>query len=104
MNTINKHYIKTLAGDTFFSVRFIKKDGSIRDMRCRFRVKKNLNPNSKGLTPTQVEELANSPYLIVTDIDKDAYRKVNISTILRLKARGLILSRESLEEDFSYVG
>lgn len=98
--TLKKGYIKSLASNTFFSVRFVKKDGSIRDMRCRFGVKKNLNPNSKGLTETQSKSLANSPYLVVTDLDKEAYRKINISTILSLKARRLTISRESLEEDF----
>lgn len=101
--TISKTYLKTLAGSTFFTVKFIKKDGTARLMRCRLGVTKNLNPNSKGLTPTQKKQLDILPHLIVTDIDKDAYRKINCDTILSIAARGLRLEREKLDETFKEI-
>lgn len=101
--TISKTYLKTLAGSTFFTVKFLKKDGSTRVMRCRLGVTKNLNPNSKGLSPTQKKQLGVLPHLIVTDIDKDAYRKINCDTILSIAARGLRLERQTLAESFKEV-
>jgi len=101
--TISKNYLKTLAGSTFFTVKFIKKDGSIRLMRCRMGVTKNLNPNSKGLSPTQKKQLDILPHLIVTDINKDDYRKINCDTILSIAARGLRLERETLTESFKEI-
>jgi hypothetical protein len=69
------------AESTIFSVEFIKKDGSLRRMKCRLNVKKGVkgvgmsyNPIDKGLLP-------------VFDMDKLAFRMININTITRLKIR-----------------
>jgi len=67
----------------FFSVKFVKKDGSIRKMTCRKGVKKGLtgggakyNPVEKGL-------------ISVYDVAKGAYRTVNFDTLLEFKLGGL---------------
>lgn len=78
------HNIKDLASDgTIFTVVFTKKDGTIREMTCRLGVKKHLkggelkyNPNSLG-------------YLIVFDMQKQAYRTINTNTILTIKLKGI---------------
>jgi hypothetical protein len=63
----------------FFSVSFIKKDGTTRKMTARLGVKKNLkgvglkfNPSEKNL-------------IVVFDIHKKAYRMINLLTILTFK-------------------
>ena len=62
-----------------FIVEFIKKDGSLREMKCLKGVKKYLkggklsyNPIDKGLLP-------------IYDLDKEAYRMINLNTILSLE-------------------
>jgi hypothetical protein len=80
--TINKEQAKQLIKDTkgkFFTVTFIKKDGSERVMNARLGVKVYLkggelpyNPDEKGLIP-------------VYDVKTGGYRMVNVSTIKNLK-------------------
>lgn len=78
--TINK--IREKAGDTFFSVEFIKKNGDLRKMVCRLNVKKGVtgagmsyDPTSKGL-------------LCVYDVQKEGFRMINIDTIQHIQIRG----------------
>ncbi len=63
----------------FFSVSFIKKDGTTRKMTARLGVKKDIkgvglkfNPSEKNL-------------IVVFDIHKKAYRMINLSTIFKFK-------------------
>lgn len=65
-----------------FSVVFIKKDGSIRKMRCRTGVYKYLkggelkfSPQSKGLK-------------VVYCLDKKSYRMINLNTISMIRIQG----------------
>jgi hypothetical protein len=79
---INKDQAEQLIKDTkgkFFTVTFIKKDGTTRVMNARLGVKAYLKGGdlpydaaSKGLLP-------------VFDIPKRAYRMININTISNLK-------------------
>jgi len=63
----------------FFSVSFIKKDGTTRKMTARLGVKKNIkgvglkfNPSEKNL-------------IVVFDVHKKAYRMINLLTIFKFK-------------------
>ena len=74
-----------------FSVEFVKKDGSKRKMVCRTGVKKGTSgkgmkydPIKKGLLP-------------VFDMQKGAFRMINLETITKLTIMGL-------EEDYVEVG
>ena len=68
-------------GGKWFSVRFEKADGTMREMRCRRGVKKHL----KGGTST----IAGKPELIsVFDIDKGEYRCFNINKVHKIRANG----------------
>jgi hypothetical protein len=79
---ITKAEAKQLIKDTkgkFFTVTFIKKDGTTRVMNARLGVKAYLkggelpyDPEAKGLIP-------------VFDIPKREYRMVNVNTINKLK-------------------
>lgn len=118
--TMNRQFLKSLAGGTIFSVKFIKKDGSLRTMTCRLGVKKHLNPSSRGLTDNQKQADVDNNCLRVTDmalanrlekgITTDAkgktirspYRTIPINRVLYIKARGAVAERDSLEENFSY--
>lgn len=64
-----------------FKVTFIKKDGTVRDMVARFGVKHDL----KGGTNNITHEM---PYVTVWDMQKHAYRNINLSTVLQIKAGG----------------
>jgi hypothetical protein len=80
--SITKEQAKQLIKDTkgkFFTVTFVKKDGSERVMNARLGVKVYLkggelpyNPDEKGLIP-------------VYDVKTGGYRMVNVSTIKNLK-------------------
>lgn len=66
----------------FFSVTFVKKDGSIRNMTCRLGVNKNLK--GKGMAYNTEDK----DYLVVYSTQDKDYRIVNINTLLRIKANG----------------
>lgn len=81
---INKLEVIRKAGGTFFYVRFIKKDGSERGMVAREGVKKNL----KGIG-RNYDEIKKFNILTVWDVQKGAYRRINLGTIKELKVRGV---------------
>ena len=73
-----------MAGNNIFSAVFIKKDGTLREMVCRLNVKKHLkggelkyDAKGRGLLP-------------VFDMQKEAYRMINLNTLVRLKISGKI--------------
>lgn len=65
----------------FVSVRFVKKDGSIRTMVCRLGVKKHLKGGSSTLDPAK--------YLTVFDVQKGEYRAINRDTIVSVTIGGV---------------
>ena len=69
------------AQNTIFSIEFIKKDGTVRNMVARLNVKKGVNgkglsydPIAKGLLP-------------VWDLQKNAFRMINLKTVTKLQIR-----------------
>tara|TARA_B110000459_G_C16116224_1_gene275950 strand:- start:130 stop:393 length:264 start_codon:yes stop_codon:yes gene_type:complete len=70
------------AENTIFSIEFIKKDGTVRNMVARLNVKKGVNgkglaydPIAKGLLP-------------VWDMQKNAFRMINMKTVTKLQIKG----------------
>jgi hypothetical protein len=63
----------------FFSVSFIKKDGSERKMTARLGVKKDIKGVGLKFNPTERN------LIVVFDIHKKAYRMINLSTIFKFK-------------------
>ena len=66
-----------------FSAIFLKKDGTIRHMKARLNVKKGItgkgmsyNPIIRGLLP-------------VYDLDKIAFRIINMKTLVSFKVNGV---------------
>ena len=69
----------------FFTVVFIKKDGSTRSMNCRLGVTKHLKGGLSNLNPEQ--------YLTVYDVQSKGYRAVNLSTIVSVTCGGIVLTK-----------
>jgi hypothetical protein len=63
----------------FFSVSFIKKDGTERRMTARLGVKKDIKGVGMKYDPLERN------LIVVFDIHKKAYRMINLSTILTFK-------------------
>ena len=76
--------IKELAQNQIFSVKFIKKDGSLREMVCRLGVKKHLKG---GELAYDAKSLG---YLPVFDMQKEDYRMINTNTIVEIKINGQV--------------
>ena len=70
------------AENTIFSVKFLKKDGSVRKMVARLNVKKGVN--GKGMAYNPIEK----GLLPVFDMEKQGFRMINLKTILDLKIKG----------------
>jgi hypothetical protein len=83
MTTINEtlEQIQT-AENTIFSVTFEKKDGTMRTMVARLNVKKGVN--GKGMAYNPIEK----GLLPVWDMQKNAFRMINLKTVTELKIKG----------------
>lgn len=80
--TINQ--IRELAGNNIFSAKFIKKDGTLREMVCRLGVKKHLKGGELAY------DAKSMGYLPVFDMQKEEYRMININTLVEIKINGII--------------
>jgi len=74
--------IKETIGTKIFSVAFVKKDGTLREMTCRLGVTKHLKGGELKYNASEVGNL------IVFDMQKKAYRTINFNTIKRIKVNG----------------
>ena len=66
-----------------FSVKFVKKDGSLRDMNCRLGVVKYVKGIGRKFDP------ADYALVGVYDLQKEAYRMINLNKLLMLKMEGM---------------
>ena len=86
MKIINRDNIFNLIcknKSSIFSVVFLKKDGSIRKMVCRFGVKKHLKGGSLSFEPIK------RGLLVVYDMQKEGYRMINLKTISQIQMKGI---------------
>lgn len=81
MYRLSKHNLREFLGNKIFSAEFIKKNGEKRRIHCRLGVKKYTN--GKGLSYNQ----DNYNYLTVYDLQKKAYRTLNVDTLLKVTAK-----------------
>ena len=91
LNKLNKTMETTNKGK-IFSVRFVKKDGTTRFMKCRTGVTAKLkggelpyDPTSKGLKP-------------VFDLACNDYRMINIHTVYELNFQGKVFLNDKAKE------
>lgn len=68
----------------FFSVDFVKKDGTLRHMTCRLGVSKHV----KGVGLTYNPE--DKRLIVVWDTVAQGYRNINQSTIKRVRISGVV--------------
>ena len=80
--------IKEAIGNKIFSVAFVKKDGTLREMTCRFGVTKHLKGGEMNHDPKDFG------HLVVFDMQKEAYRTINFNTIKQIKFEGNVYSFE----------
>ena len=66
-------------GNKIFSVTFIKKDGSIRKLVGRLGVRKGVKGVGMSFSPSEKN------LMVVFDMHKQAFRMVNLQTILEIK-------------------
>jgi len=74
---------RELVGDKFFTVKFIKKDGTDRIMTCRLDVTKYSKGNSQSANPDQ--------YIVGWEPATKQYRNINIDTLQWVKCRGAVV-------------
>jgi len=67
----------------FFTACFIKKDGTMRIMNCRTGVKKHLKGGTMGY------DALSKGLLPVYDMEKKAYRVVNLDTLRWIRFKGV---------------
>jgi hypothetical protein len=82
----NLHKMIKTAGNRFFTVEFLKKDGTIRRMNCRTGVKKHLANNGKGTSKLRPV----TPGLVtVYDVQSKGYRSFYINRLISLTIDGV---------------
>ena len=87
--------IRQLVKANFFSVKFIKKDGTERTMLCRLKT-----DTWKGETRVTGSVMSYEPgdygLLTVFDVNKENYRMVNLNTLIELNIGGKRYERKDL--------
>lgn len=75
--------LRELVGNKIFSVSFVKKDGSLREMNCRLGVTKHLRGGDLGYDAESLN------YLTVFDMSKKEYRTINVNTLKSITFEGV---------------
>lgn len=91
MQTITPQQAKELINQSkghIFSVSFIKKDGTLRNMVCRNGVKKGVTGAGMNYNP------ADHDLLTVYDMAKNEFRSIPLNRLHRVKVDGLERSVE----------
>ena len=70
------------AENTIFSIEFIKKDGTVRNMVARLNVKKGVNGNGMAYDPIA------KGLLPVWDMQANNFRMINMKTVTKLQIKG----------------
>mgnify|MGYP000002630702 FL=1 len=78
MQNKREQIIKAISTGKFFTIKFIKKNGMLRELNGRLGVKKHLKGGSLGYDPKTFN------YIIVFDVVNEGYRTVNVDTVTEL--------------------
>lgn len=79
---MNIQEFKNEVKGNFFRACFLKKDGTAREMTARFGVKKHLKGGELGYNAEALN------YIIVFDVEKEAYRTINMDKLIFLRYNG----------------
>ena len=71
--------LRKIVGGKFFSVVFVKKDGTVRKMLCRLGVTKYLKGGTQRYDPAALNMIT------VYDMIKRQYRTINLNTLRSLQ-------------------
>lgn len=74
--------IKTETKGRVFSAHIVKKDGSERLMNCKLKVDRLIKGTGMSWNPAEQNMIP------VVDINKDAYRMINVSTVRAIQIAG----------------
>lgn len=77
-----KNIIEQTRSGEIFSATFIKKDGTLRKIKARCGVKKGTNGVGLSFDPLTKNLLP------VFDMDKQAFRMINLNTLKEVKIKG----------------
>jgi hypothetical protein len=80
---MKKQLFRNLVGNQFFTVTFIKKDGTLRKLNGKLGVTKHLKGGKKSYDDSKFN------YITVYDLANKGYRTVNLNTIKTINAQGL---------------
>lgn len=82
-----KRAILDKAGSEFFSVHFIKKDGSYREMTCKKWIEKAF---TYGRENAKISTVAHKPEIYTAcDIIKGAFRNISLERLVKAKVGGV---------------
>jgi hypothetical protein len=81
---LSKEEIKTLLKESTCVVKFIKSDGSIRNMTCTLNASAIPPQQVSESTSTKVRKEDSENIVRVWDIEKSAWRSFKISTVISL--------------------
>jgi hypothetical protein len=84
MQRKQKHDLIQSTNGKFFSVLFVKKDKTIREMTCRLGVKAPLRGGESTLKDYP-------QYVTVFDVSKNDYRAINLDTLIQIKTGGVVI-------------
>lgn len=74
-NIINKFKtLEVIKNNKFVECNFIKKDGSLRTMKCSF----------------EEDQKNSSSMVLVWDIENEGYRNINLNTLLTIKIKDIL--------------
>lgn len=82
MKSFKVDQLRQLVGSKIFTVEFIKKDGTNRVMNCRLDVTKHLKGGTMKHDPRELN------HIVVFDMQKLAYRTINVNTLVKIKFEG----------------
>jgi len=89
MNTMKQETVEELidsmTNGRIFSVQFVKKDGTVRDMVCRKGVRKGVKGTGAGWGQGALK-----PLRTVYDMHKAAFRTVPTDRVVRVKVAGRV--------------
>jgi len=85
-----KHKLTTRAGGRFFSITFVKADGTTRKMVCRLGVTKHNGGKSS--------DEFNYSLLTVYDVQKRGFRNINLETVKEYTVSGSTFRQEWMQD------
>tara|TARA_Y100001973_G_scaffold2399_1_gene3577 strand:+ start:4173 stop:4460 length:288 start_codon:yes stop_codon:yes gene_type:complete len=82
-----KRQILDSAKGQFFSVEFVKKDGSIREMTVKKQMEKAFTYGSANAKPNTVAHI--DKYYTAVDAEQEQFRNINLETLRKAKVAGI---------------